>query len=167
MSEIIEMQTYYIYIIKCNDPLIKYSYVGSTKNFTRRMLEHKCNSKNNNAKLYDFIRNNGTFDNWNMTIIDTLITDNTLDVRLKEQEHIIQQTSKLNKINAYISDKDCLLLHKDYYILNRDNILQKKKTYYIKNKSIKHEYYLKNRARILQKQKQAYQLKKNNKNQSI
>jgi len=38
---------YIICKIVCNDLDIKYTYVGSTKNFTRRKYEHKHESKDN------------------------------------------------------------------------------------------------------------------------
>jgi len=47
-------------------------YVGSTTNFIKRKQNHKKNSclnsniKQTNLKLYQVIRNNGGWENWNM-----------------------------------------------------------------------------------------------------
>lgn len=58
-----------IYKIVCKNPEVTDSYVGSTTNFKRRQKEHKkhCNNENSksyNLKVYQFIRDNGGFDNW-------------------------------------------------------------------------------------------------------
>ena len=47
-----------IYKIVCNDLDVKYTYVGSTKDFTKRECAHKSKSKNDeraHLKLYSTI----------------------------------------------------------------------------------------------------------------
>ena len=68
-----------IYKISCLDETIKEAYVGSTLNFKDRMSQHKSNCNNEickeyNKPLYKFIRENGCFGVWTMTIIDSLTT---------------------------------------------------------------------------------------------
>ena len=62
-----------MYKIVCNDLDVKYTYVGSTENFTRRKCEHKrrCNDATRTNKLYNTIRDNGGFDNFTMLKIET------------------------------------------------------------------------------------------------
>ena len=64
-------QTGYIYKLCCRDPTIKDVYVGSTKNLRVRKNQHKTNCNNENLKFYNynvyrFIRDNGSFDNWDL-----------------------------------------------------------------------------------------------------
>lgn len=60
-----------IYKLCCNDPTITDIYVGSTTNFTKRKTSHKKRCYNDKAKeyniyVYEFIRENGGWENWNM-----------------------------------------------------------------------------------------------------
>ena len=43
-------------------------YIGSTKNFHRRKGEHKFKCKDSNIPLYKYIRDNGGFYNFEITI---------------------------------------------------------------------------------------------------
>jgi len=50
-------------------------YIGSTTNFTKRKSEHKSDCKNKtgvkyNQKKYQFIRDNGRWNQWNMIEIE-------------------------------------------------------------------------------------------------
>ena len=68
-----------IYKIYLNEDV----YVGSTNNFNRRMMEHKRkyndpNSKAYNRAVYQFIRDNGGWDNFNKEVI--FQTDKTSDI---------------------------------------------------------------------------------------
>ena len=64
-----------IYKLVCRDNNIKDCYVGFTTNFVNRKYVHKrtyyniipCKHKHT---LYDFIRNNGGWDNWNMVEVE-------------------------------------------------------------------------------------------------
>ena len=69
-----------IYKICCLDPTITSLYVGSTCNFSRRKYEHKkiCYSEKNrnyNMKIYQFIRDNGGWDNWTMIEVAKFVCD--------------------------------------------------------------------------------------------
>ena len=64
-----------IYRFVCNDVNINNTYVGSTTNWSRRKAEHKsvCNNPNNNQhhfNVYQVIRANGGWDNWNMVLVE-------------------------------------------------------------------------------------------------
>ena len=65
----------HFYKIVCKDTNIKDCYVGHTTDFTRRKSQHKhlCyaeNDKGYNIYVYEFIRENGGWDNWNMVEIE-------------------------------------------------------------------------------------------------
>ena len=62
-----------IYKLFCKD--FDEFYIGSTTNFHKRKIHHKtsCNNekdKEYNAKKYQYIRNNGGYDNWNYEILE-------------------------------------------------------------------------------------------------
>ena len=60
-----------IYKIICNDETINDVYVGHTTNFTKRKYFHKsaCANLDNKLKIYNIIRQNGDWDNWDMVEI--------------------------------------------------------------------------------------------------
>ena len=63
-----------IYVIFCRDRAIMDLYIGSTTNFRQRKSKHKTESKNRGgkkqAKVYNFIREHGGWDNWDIMIIE-------------------------------------------------------------------------------------------------
>jgi predicted GIY-YIG superfamily endonuclease len=64
-----------IYKLCCKDPEITEIYVGSTTNFYRRKQKHKstCNNSNDkgyNLNIYQFIRDNGGWENWQMVEVE-------------------------------------------------------------------------------------------------
>ena len=91
-----------IYKIICKDPNIKDVYVGHTTNFTNRKYTHMtyCN-KNMDNKLYNCIRENGGWNNWDMVIIETCKFTNQKEARLKEQEYYELLQANLNSIPPY------------------------------------------------------------------
>jgi hypothetical protein len=93
-----------IYKIYCKDENIKHLYVGHTTNFTQRKYEHKkdCNSLNNKLKLYNVIRSNGGWENWDMIEIGKYNCKNHTEARIKEQEHYQQLKCTLNSKPPYI-----------------------------------------------------------------
>ena len=62
-----------VYRIECLDKNIKEFYIGSTKNLHKRSGLHKStcyniNRPGYNYKVYQFIRENGGWDNWQIII---------------------------------------------------------------------------------------------------
>jgi len=92
-----------IYKITCKDHTIKDVYVGYTTNFVQRKYAHKqgctnIKSPNYNCRLYEVIRNNKGWDNWNMEIVDFFNCKDNYDARQKEQEYFILLNATLNSI---------------------------------------------------------------------
>ena len=92
-----------IYKITCNDPNIHDVYVGHTTNFVQRKKAHRLNSINSNSsgyncKVYKVIRNNGGWDNWNMTIVGFYDCKDIYEARQKEQEHFVALKANLNSV---------------------------------------------------------------------
>ncbi len=92
-----------IYKITCKDPTVKDVYVGHTTNFVQRKHAHKqscvneksCNYK---CKLYETIRRNGGWNNWNMEIINFFKCRDHYEARIKEQEYFVSLNATLNSI---------------------------------------------------------------------
>lgn len=60
---------YTIYKIFCKDETIQDTYIGHTKNFETRIIEHMKLSLTSSKKLYEFIRSHGGWNNWNMVTL--------------------------------------------------------------------------------------------------
>ena len=97
------MKTGIIYKIVCSDVDIKDIYVGATNNFKVRKWDHKkdCTketSKCYNQYKYQYIRENGGWENWNMIQIEEYKYDNKRDLNTRERYWIETLNAKLNKI---------------------------------------------------------------------
>jgi hypothetical protein len=86
-----------IYKLCCKDTSINDIYIGSTCNFRARKAEHKYRlNKNNNRKVYQFIRDNGGWDNWDMVMIQQESVENKLQKEKLEREYIDELKPTLN-----------------------------------------------------------------------
>ena len=157
------MPIYSFYKIVCKDENIKDCYVGKTNNLRNRWYSHKfnCNNKNSdrhNLKLYQFIRENGNIDNWNIIEIEKNEYDDK-DSAIRERYWIEDLNSNLNND---IPSQTLKENHKKYYENNKEKIKEKQKEYREKNKEhIKErekEYREKNKEKI-KKEKKEYREK--------
>jgi hypothetical protein len=150
------MSSIFIYykIVSKNEN-IKDCYVGKTKNFKKRVLDHKssCNNKNSkeyNFKLYKYIRENQGIDNWEFIEIETNEYDNK-DSAFRERYWIEELKATLNSDIPTRTDKE-------YYENNKKIINEKSKEYYEKNAEIiknkVKNYYEKNKDKINEKNKE-------------
>ena len=99
-----------IYRIYCKNPDITECYIGSTKCFEDRFYTHKsaCNTKHNkihNLYLYQFIRENGGWNNFDREILEYYPCKDEEELKLKEQEYISKFKPTLNTNNAYTSEE--------------------------------------------------------------
>ena len=92
-----------VYKIMSLDPEIDDVYVGSTCAFRKRKHDHKKNCCNESSKeykryVYQFIRNNGGWDNWSMVVVKAY-PDITSEMELlnKEMKWMIKLKATLNK----------------------------------------------------------------------
>ena len=95
-----------IYKIACKDQTIKDIYVGHTTNFTQRKYSHKTNcinekSTNYKLKVYEFIRNNGGWENWEMIEICSINCKNKLDALRWEHEYYYLLNATLNNVQPF------------------------------------------------------------------
>ena len=157
-----------IYKLCCNDPSITDVYVGHTTNFTRRKQEHKacCNNpkgKNYNFYVYEFIRDHGGFENWDMIVLETKSCTDGNDARKLEREWFENKGARatLNGCRPIISKDEILEYNKIYNHEHRDEINEKHKIYYHENREECNEkmkiYYQEHMDEILEKKKIYYQ----------
>jgi len=91
------------YKIYCLDPSINDMYIGHTTNFVQRKHAHKqgcknAKSSNYTCKLYNFIRANKGWDNWNMEIIAFHNCEDHYSARKIEQKYFEEYNATLNSI---------------------------------------------------------------------
>ena len=123
-------QNYVMHKIVCNDLNINDCYVGQTTNFNKRKSNHKytCNNENSkkyNLKVYQFIRNNGGWDNFNMIEIEKYYCNDKNDAYKRERYWLEQLNATLN---TQIPSRPA----KEWKLDNKDKIKEQKAEYYQK-----------------------------------
>jgi hypothetical protein len=111
-----------IYVIKCKDETKTDVYVGSTCSFKQRIRQHKCASKFDKFKLYDYIQENGGWENFECNIYEEYPCENVQQCRIKEREVYEKLKATLNSQKPH-RDKG------EYYEENKQDILEKQKLY--------------------------------------
>ena len=161
------------YIIKCNDLEKTEIYVGSTFNFVKRKTQHKSNCTNPKSRGYHFkqyvyIRENGGWDNFNMTMIDRKVCVDMLEVRKHEQTLITQYKASLNTNKAFGAETLSEYKHQ-HYIENFEKNKERDHKYYIENlekiKKDQKQYRIKHSEEIKEKNKQNYAKHSSERNQ--
>jgi hypothetical protein len=150
-------ETYIMYKIYCLDDNVKDIYIGSSKSFRQRKSGHKfnCNNECSNRyslKLYDIIRNNGGWQNWNMVPIEEYKCDNLIQSKIREQYWIETLKPSLNCIYAY-----GINVEKKKQAEKRRNLKYNSKE---ETKEKRKEYINNNKEKIKEWKKQYYQNKK-------
>jgi hypothetical protein len=160
-----------IYKLCCKDLDIKEIYVGHTTDMRKRKSQHKydCNNekhRNYNIYVYQFIRANGGFENFDMIEIERYNAIDGNDVRKRERYWVDELKAILNSQlptrNRKEWEKDNFEHHKEYKKqyreINKQIIVEKNKEYYSHNKEIinkkKIEYYNKNKEVINENKKE-------------
>lgn len=139
-----------IYKIVCNDIKIKECYYGSTTNFKARKYGHKTSCNNINSKLYNstfyqFIRENGGWDNWNMVLVKYYPCNNKLELEREERMCMENDENRLNNNLPAITDDEKKEHMKKYYKENAVTIREQHKTYYKETKTFRKEKHKKYR----------------------
>lgn len=160
-----------IYKLCCKDINITEIYVGHTTDMRKRKYQHKtaCNneiSKKYNYNVYQFIRDNGGFENWDMIEIERFEAIDGNDARKKERYWIEELKATLNMIIPSRTHKEWEEENKDNikelrkinYEYNKDYIIKRNKAYRDNNKEEYINRYMiynnKNKEIILQKAKE-------------
>ena len=123
-----------IYCISCKDESITDSYIGSSVNFKKRKQYHKdsCNNPNikgYNCKLYQFIREHGGWDNFEINEIEYYPCENDIELYIRENYWMDILQASLNSRKASVFKNK-----KEYHQGNREQIKEYNKEYYEKNK---------------------------------
>ena len=154
-----------IYKICCADTGIKDIYIGSTTDFVDRKYKHKKSytkpyDTNHNYYVYQFMRENGGWDNWRMILIEKYPCNDKTELRQREQYWIDLLEPTLNKCRAYSSHEDVLIRKSEYNMVNRDTLNEYKLQYYKDNKELLNqqmkEWYIKNKKDISMKARLRY-----------
>jgi hypothetical protein len=130
-----------IYKIVCKDVNITEKYIGSTTNLIQRHKAHKTTCYNDNAKrhntfVYQFIRENGSFDNWDVVLIEKVIDCKDKEhLHKRERFYIESLKAELNKIIPTRSNKE-------WYKDNKEHLKEQSKEY---RKDNKHKIAVKNK----------------------
>ena len=109
---------YTFYRIYSKNPAITECYIGSTEDFEVRKRRHKsdCNNINipgYNYKVYQYIRSNGGFEEFEFEIIDT-ITFSETDRFIHERRLMELYGSTLNTIRAIRTEEELKEYQKEY-----------------------------------------------------
>ncbi len=92
-----------IYQIIPKDKSLKEMYIGSTINFNERLCSHRTcvNSNHEKSKVYSFIRNNGGWDAWEMSIIERYPCKTKSEKELRESYYVNKLNSTLNTVKTF------------------------------------------------------------------
>ena len=139
-----------IYKIVCKDINVKESYAGHTTSLVKRRYSHKTVCNNNNSKayncyLYQFIRENGGWNNWDMIWCYDFPCENKRQAELEERNFIEREKCELNSYKPFRTEEENKQQQKEY---NKNN----------KNKKLEHNK--KNKDKIAQKTKEYYKINK-------
>ena len=127
-----------IYGIYCKDKNVLEIYIGSTHDEIERERHHKgyCNNENNdkyNYKVYQFIRANGGYGNWNFEVLEQFPCENEEQLRIREQYYYDLLNPALNTNRPYVSEDKIKEYHKitkaKHYQNNREEILKRHTKY--------------------------------------
>jgi predicted GIY-YIG superfamily endonuclease len=136
-----------IYKIVSKDSNINNFYIGSTTNWTKRKQTHKMNCNNEkkrhyNLQIYQIIRANGGFENFNMILVEDYPCENRRQAEQREQYWKDLLKPDMNMINPFMNPlkKDDPNFHKEHYKIYNVRQKEHKKLYSIKNKDKKAEY---------------------------
>jgi hypothetical protein len=166
-----------IYNISCKDKSVLEIYIGSTHDKNHREECHKsvCNNEKGeryNLKVYEFIRDNGGWDNWIFEVIESFPCDNKIELRIREQYHYDLLNPALNMVRPYVSEEEHKEQMAKYYEEHIEEIKDYKAKYCQDNieeiKIDKAKYYEDNRDELIEKSKKYNQenrdeiLKRNN-----
>jgi len=164
----------YIYSITSNDSP-EDIYVGHTIDFEKRKNKHisVCNNPTANGyniKLYQTIRDNGGFDNWNMDIIyHYKDCKNRRDAQVMEQVFIEKLNANLNMVRSHLDEEVKKEENKKYREENKEKISERMKKYREENKEYllqkANEYAIIHKDKIRERQKKYYEENKEKKSE--
>jgi hypothetical protein len=130
----------------CKDINITECYVGQTTDFKSRKKSHKSNCNNANVIMYNyyvyqFIREHGNWENWDMIEIEKYPCNDSNEATKQER----LRTEELHAtLNSHIPSRT----KTEYYQETKEQHSQNAKDYYVKHKSDYHNYYETNKEKM-------------------
>jgi hypothetical protein len=142
-----------IYKLCCLDQSITDIYIGHTTDFTKRKGSHKSDccdvkGKEYKFKVYQFIREHGGWDNWQMIQIEAYPCKNNREASAREDFWMKELNSTLNSIQSFTTEEEKKEYMKEYHKKwYKKNALYLKEKYFEtteQRKEYKKEWYKKN-----------------------
>lgn len=135
----------FIYKLICKDINVKEIYVGSSINKKQRKRQHKhCvineNSEKYNLKVYQYIRDNGGWENWSMIWIKDYPCNNVTELKSEEDKIMRELKATLNSIYPVMNREKRLKSLKKYRETHKEERILKQKEWREKNKEHIEEY---------------------------
>ena len=135
-----------IYKIVCKDLSITDLYIGSTTHFIRRKYAHKRNSmnpelKDSSFKIYEIIRSNGGWCNWDMIEVERYPCSDLNASRARERYWYEELKPTMNSIRPKISNEEWSNYKNEW----------RRNYYKEKGKEVSKKYHEDHRAEILEK----------------
>lgn len=125
-----------VYKLSCKNPEISDCYVGSTNNFGIRRSQHKnaaeVNAKRKKSILYDFIRQNGGWANWCMTVLEYVPCNSSSELVMRERNWFEKLNPSLNVNTPYKTPQNVPKEEyaRTYYEINRDERREHNRVWY-------------------------------------
>ena len=125
------MPAYTIYKIFCRNPTVADVYVGHTSDFVKRKLQHRHIvssplDQSYHLKVYQSIRANGGWTNWDAVPIETCLLETRDAARVRERYWAEQLNATLNSVRPICHRDDLLAGKKNSYQRCREKILKTK-----------------------------------------
>jgi len=136
------MKTGLIYKLCSRDPTVKEIYIGSTTNPKVRKWCHKstCNNPNGlhyNLKVYQYIRENGGFENWDLIVIEANI-HYTEKHELRTRERYWLEHLKAT-LNSQVPNQTNAESSRNYKEVNREALNEHNRNYRQANREVINE----------------------------
>jgi hypothetical protein len=103
---------YIMYKIQPKNNDLFFSYIGHTADFSKRCEAHKRNTtnikdrKHYHLKVYQTIRDNGGWDEWEIIELEKYICNDKMKARMREQELMFTHNTNLNTCKAFITEDE-------------------------------------------------------------
>ena len=143
----------YFYKIATKDSNNQNCYVGLTTNFNNRLVDHKkcakaVNTKSHNThyKVYDFIRNNGGWDSFTMSVLESKAFDTEHEARVLERHYVETLNATLNGNTPSRTQKEYIEDTREH---RRSYLLEWRKKNLELKKKLDRDYYVRNKEHIL------------------
>jgi hypothetical protein len=162
MGRATDLSNCYLYHIKSKDGVVH--YVGSTSNLNSRKSSHRyrCNTEKcpqYHFHIYQYIRNNGGFDQFDIIPIRKIENvSNKTDLLIAEQTEMNKFSGLKNMVGSYLSEEERIENSKKYYESNREQLNQQirqwQKNNFEKVKKSQRKYRETHREKLNEKQRQ-------------